>query len=150
MSLQAILNFQRVSPNLLTGGMPTIPQLHSAAQAGVKTVINLALPTSDNAIPNEDEIVRGLGMEYIHIPVIWEAPTPENLHAVMDALDSHRDQPTLIHCALNYRVSCFVALYRALRLGMDVESAFAFQRQIWNLDEYPIWKAFVAQSLEEK
>src|SRR5450756_117291 len=39
---------------------------------------NLALPTSDNAIPNEGSVVTSLGMAYVHIPVDFKAPTQKD------------------------------------------------------------------------
>ena len=75
MSLGQIYNFRALSANLLTSGQPTASQMAEIARIGVQTVINLALPTSDNALPDEESLVRSLGMEYIHIPVEWEQPT---------------------------------------------------------------------------
>ncbi len=141
--LNDLYNFLQYDDDLLTSGQPTEAQLAEIAAAGVQTVINLALPTSDNALPDERGIVERLGMAYIHIPVVWEAPTRQNLDDFMDALDARRGQRLYVHCAANYRVSCFVALYRILRLGWTPAEAFAFTRRIWNPDEYPVWKAFI-------
>lgn len=145
-----IYNFLQYDDHLLTSGQPTEAQLAEIAAAGVQTVINLALPTSDNALPNERVTVEALGMEYVHIPVIWEAPTRTDLDAFMDALDARRGQKLYVHCAANYRVSCFVALYRILRLGWTPEEAFAFTRRIWNPDEDPVWKAFIEAVLAQR
>ncbi len=138
-----IYNFLQYDNNLLTSGQPTEAQFAEIAAAGVQAVINLALPASDNALPDERATVQALGMEYVPIPVIWEAPTHADLGAFMDALDARRGQKLYVHCAANYRVSCFVALYRVLRLGWQPKAAFAFTRRIWNPDEYPVWKAFI-------
>lgn len=139
-----IYNFLQYDENLLTSGQPTEAQFAEIAAAGVQTVINLALATSDNALPDERATVQALGMEYVHIPVIWEAPTRANLETFMDALDARRGQKLYVHCAANYRVSCFVALYRILHLGWQPKEALAYTRRIWNPDEYPVWKTFIA------
>lgn len=147
MSLEHICNFLAYSETLLTGGQPTEAQLRQAGAAGVQAVINLALPTSDNALPDEAGLVRALGMEYIHIPVVWENPTHADLAHFMDVMDARQGQKLLVHCAANYRVSCFVALWRVLRLGWDVEQAFVFPKRIWKIEEYPVWQEFVQESL---
>ncbi len=67
----------------------------------------------------------------------------------MDAMDAHRDKHILVHCAMNYRATAFLALWRILRQGWGVDEAFAAQHKIWDLDEYPVWKKFVEQSLEK-
>src|SRR5690242_12307824 len=39
---------------------------------GIEAVINLALPTSSNALPGEAELITRQGIAYVQIPVIWE------------------------------------------------------------------------------
>ncbi|MCD6051762.1 MAG: hypothetical protein K0Q55_3171, partial [Verrucomicrobia bacterium] len=60
--LEHIRAYLRVDENLATSGMPLPEQFTDIAQAGFKTVINLALPTSDNALANEGELVTRAGM----------------------------------------------------------------------------------------
>jgi protein tyrosine phosphatase (PTP) superfamily phosphohydrolase (DUF442 family) len=75
-----IYNFLQISDGIATSGQPTAEQFASIKQAGYELVINLALPTSSNALPNEKEIVESQGMQYVHIPVIWENPTLEDVN----------------------------------------------------------------------
>lgn len=77
--LTTIHNFRAISETLATAGQPTAEQLAAIASAGYGVVINLALPTSDRALPNEEAIVTGLGMDYVAIPVVWEEPTLADL-----------------------------------------------------------------------
>jgi len=85
--LSEIHNFLQISDNLATAGRPTEDQLAMLQQAGYHLVINLALPKQPNALPNEDEIVTDLGMEYINIPVVFNNPTAAELDQMMDALE---------------------------------------------------------------
>lgn len=150
MALSEIINFLRLNDSLCCGGQPTSAQLADAAREGIELVVNLALATSDNALPDEPGLVRLLGMEHLHIPVVWESPQPADLEQFMDALDAHRNKKLLIHCAMNYRATAFIALWRILRQGWGADQAFAPQRTIWDLEAFPVWKAFVEQSLEKK
>ena len=145
--LQDIYNFLPLSDTLLTSGMPTAEQLADAARSGVQAVINLAMPDSERALPDEASLVKGLGMQYIGIPVEWEAPTRRNLEDFMDAMDAHKESKLLVHCQANYRVSGFVTLYRVQRLGWDPADAFKDLRRIWNPAEYPVWKKFIEENL---
>jgi uncharacterized protein (TIGR01244 family) len=147
MALEDIRNYLVLNDAVMTGGQPTEDQLAAAAQAGVQAVINLALPTSDNALPDEAATVRSLGMEYIHIPVVWEQPQRSDLEQFMNEMDARQGQRLLVHCALNYRVSCFVALWGFLRHGWNVEQAYDFMHQVWDLDEYPVWSEFIMKCL---
>jgi len=142
-----ITNLTTLNDSLWTSGQPTRAELAELAAAGFEVVINLALPTSDNALPDEAELVQSLGMEYVHIPVVWDAPQPGDLLRFMDTMDTRLDRKILVHCALNYRASAFTALWRVLRQGGEKEKAFAVQETIWQLDDYPIWKIFVTSAL---
>ncbi|MBD2230553.1 protein tyrosine phosphatase family protein [Phormidium tenue] len=144
-ALQAIRNYLALSPTLGTAGQPTAEQFKAVAEAGYTVVVNLALSTSDHAIPNEAEVLKSLGITYFHVPVVWEAPTPADLAIFFKVMDRNRDVKVLVHCALNMRVSAFVYLYRVLRLGINPAVAIADLHRIWHPN--PTWQTFIDQSL---
>ncbi len=78
---------------------------------GVKLVLNLAMPDSDFALPDERAVVELLGMDFIHIPVPFSAPTIEHFLQFERELVLRYDPMILVHCAYNWRASSFVALY---------------------------------------
>jgi len=149
MSLNEIINFLQLSDNLLTSGQPDEADFGEIAKAGVELIINLATSTSDLALADEPGIVRALGMEHLHIPVVWEHPTRANLEEFMNAMDTNQNKKILVHCALNYRVSCFTALWKVLRLGENPAEAFQHLHDIWEPKEYPAWEDFIRQTLDE-
>ena len=144
-SLEGIRNFRSLDGRLLTAGQPTEQQLSLVAAAGVRTVINLALPTSTGALSDEAASVRRLGMEYVHIPVNFEAPTAANFAEFATALETRRDRKLFVHCAANYRASAFVALHRVKSLGWASADALAELRQVWEPDD--VWSRFLAEQL---
>jgi protein tyrosine phosphatase (PTP) superfamily phosphohydrolase (DUF442 family) len=146
---EEIYNFLALSENLFTGGMPTKEQLADAAQQRVELVINLAPHEVSNALPGETELVRSLGMQYINIPVIWTTPTKDGLNRFMDIMDQNKHKKILVHCQANFRATAFVALYRILRQGWDAEEAMAGMHQIWDTEDYPIWKMFIEENLKK-
>ena len=150
MTYTDIYNFLPLSEKLLSSGMPTPEQLESLPEAAVQVVINLAMPTSEGAIPNESNLVESLGIEYIAVPVDWDNPTHENLTQFMDSMDAHTESKVLVHCQANFRATGFITLYRILRLGWKQEEAFQDMHRIWDPKEYPIWAKFMEESLSAR
>lgn len=73
-SLSQIPNFSPVHEHLLSSGQPTAEQLHHIKEYGCSTVINLALNDADPHLDQEDRICLELGLNYIHLPILWEMP----------------------------------------------------------------------------
>lgn len=138
-----ICNFLDLEPLLATGGQPLEEELRALAAAGFELVINLALPTSDNALPNESEIVHALGMAYIPIPVVWEAPRPDDFARFCAAMEANTQRRRFVHCAANYRVASFIYLYRVMRLGWTPQRAERDLYAIWRPDA--TWRRFIAE-----
>jgi protein tyrosine phosphatase (PTP) superfamily phosphohydrolase (DUF442 family) len=144
-ALAAIYHFLKLSDQVATAGQPTAAQFSVIQEAGYQVVINLAPLQSSNALPNEQTIVEALGMEYIHIPVLWDDPTPENFRQFVDAMKAASNCSTFVHCAANMRVSAFMYLYYRLYQQMNDEAAQADLHQIWIPNE--TWQRFMNQML---
>jgi protein tyrosine phosphatase (PTP) superfamily phosphohydrolase (DUF442 family) len=84
-------------------------------------------------------------MDYVHIPVVWENPTLEDLERFFTAMDALQGQKVFVHCILNMRVSCFVYLYRVIRQGVPEPRAREAMRKIWEPDV--TWQAFIDEAL---
>ena len=146
--MQNILNYIPISDALGTAGQPAAEQFASIRAAGYQVVINLAMPDSTDALPNEAELVAAQGMAYVHLPVVWDSPTAQDLQRFFAVLDQNRERKLFVHCALNMRVSCFVFLYRVLRLGVPAQDAWPDVLRIWQPNQ--IWQRFVDQMLEHR
>jgi protein tyrosine phosphatase (PTP) superfamily phosphohydrolase (DUF442 family) len=143
--IDGILNYLRVSDTIGTAGQPDPGQFAGIQAAGYEAVINLAMPDSTNALANERELVIAQGMAYIHIPVVWENPTAQDLDRFFGAMDGLTGRKVFVHCAFNWRVSCFVLLYRVLRQGVPLEKATKALDLVWKPDA--VWERFVHDSL---
>ena len=86
-------------------------------------VINLALPTSDNALASQGSIVAGFGMAYVHIPVNFKAPVAQDFQTFRGVMKAFEGRRVFIHCAINMRVSAFVYLYRVLEQHVPASEA---------------------------
>lgn len=142
--LQAIFGFLPMGERFGTAGQPSAEQFALIASEGYKCVINLALASSQGALPDERELVTGLGLDYVHIPVEFDAPRLEDLQDFFDALEQQRGK-VFVHCIANKRVSAFMFLYRVLKLGHPVAEAEMALHRIWTPD--PVWQAFIDRAL---
>jgi protein tyrosine phosphatase (PTP) superfamily phosphohydrolase (DUF442 family) len=140
-----ICNFLPISDSISTSGQPSAEQLGAIRAAGYEVVINLAMPDSANALPNERELVLDQGMEYLHIPVVFDAPRAEDLAKFFQAMDRYSGKRVWVHCALNWRVSAFMFLYLVIRQGVPVDAAREQLHRIWEPD--PVWLRFINEAL---
>jgi protein tyrosine phosphatase (PTP) superfamily phosphohydrolase (DUF442 family) len=146
--LTEIYNFRAISERLGTSGQPSERQFQAVCEAGFEAVINLALPTSDNALPNEGSIVAGLGLSYVHIPVDFKAPTTQDFQVFCGVMEAFKGRRVFVHCAANMRVSAFVFLYRVLCQHVALSDAERDLHAIWQPDE--VWDQFIQRHLGAK
>lgn len=146
--LNTIYNFLNLSAKLATSGQPLEEELEYISKAGYQVVINLALSDSDYSLADEEGSVTKLGMEYIHIPVIWQSPTSDDLDKFFDVMEKYKNKKLFVHCAANMRVSSFVALYRVIKEGWDYSDAINDVYKIWNPND--IWSDFIRSELLRK
>lgn len=147
--LASIKNYRAVDASLATSGQPSEAQLRAIAETGFTTVINLALHDDPRySLPNEAGTVQSLGMDYVHIPVQFAAPTQADLLAFFAAMEAHHGESVWVHCAANMRVSAFLGLYRVIRQGWGRERAFALMNDLWQPNE--VWSSFIASMLESE
>jgi protein tyrosine phosphatase (PTP) superfamily phosphohydrolase (DUF442 family) len=144
-TLDTIRSFLRIDDMLATSGQPTAEQLGSLADNGIRHVINLALPTSTHAVGDEAALLTAQGINYLQLPVVWEAPTLEQFNRFAQLLWVLREESVLVHCALNMRASVFVFLYRVLHEALPVDEAAAQMHRIWQPDV--VWLAFIQSVL---
>ncbi|MGI2170449.1 protein tyrosine phosphatase family protein [Shewanella sp. MF05960] len=139
------------TPQVMTSGLPTEQQFEQLAQAGIKTVINLIPNDNPNALPNEQQIVTQLGMNYHNISVDWQNPTQENLAQFYSLMQQNGDAPVLVHCAANYRASAFYYLYQA---SQNTAPSMAEALTPWgdlqqSFAEYPQWQQLIEETTQQ-
>lgn len=145
-ALNDICNYLQISERLGTGGQPQRAQFSALAGAGYRVVINLAVSTSPNAVPDEDSLVTEHGMRYYHLPVPWESPTLAHVAQFFALMDIHSRERVFVHCVKNMRVAVFVFLYRVCREGIPVAVAQADMVRIWQPEG--VWRDLLDTALE--
>ncbi len=139
--VENIVNCLRLSPRIASSGQPEEDQFRHIARAGYHLVVNLAMPDSDHAIPEEGHIVAALGMDYVHIPVPFDAPTPDHLRRFLGVMRAYPAENLWIHCVVNYRASAFLYHYWRRDLGASEEEARSVLHPAWEPD--PVWTRFM-------
>lgn len=137
----SLLNRIDYSPYLTTSGQPTEAELALIASAGFDRVIFLAFTNHPKAVAHEDDIVRGQGLQFIHIPVEWESPRLADFEAFAAVMQTFAGGRTLVHCEVNFRASVFGFLYQVLYEDADVDEAMSLMQSIWIPND--TWEAFI-------
>lgn len=140
-SIEGIRGFLRLNDRIGTSGMPRPEHFAAIREAGFEVVINLAMPTSDNAMPNEGDLVSAQGMTYVHIPVNFERPAREDFEKFQRMMDAFADRKIFVHCAANMRVSAFMYLYRVRKDPQCEAEALEDMQRIWQPDG--VWRDFI-------
>jgi protein tyrosine phosphatase (PTP) superfamily phosphohydrolase (DUF442 family) len=148
MAVGDVKNFVRVDDRLGTAGQPTESQLRDVAAEGYVAVVNLGLLDPNYCLPDEAGLVASLAMAYRHIPVKFDAPAVADFRAFVATMDAGAGRKTFVHCAANYRVSAFVALYGELRLGWSRARADEHARRVWTPNE--TWLGFIESCRREE
>lgn len=141
-----IYNFVKVSDVLSTSGVIPLERFQHLADESFDLVINLLPSESKYATADEAGIIAGIGLEYVHIPVDFAAPKPEDYAQFASAMEAARGRKVWAHCAANYRVSAFVSIYGQLHLGWSEAEAETLLEKLWQPDE--VWRDFIKSELD--
>ena len=143
-----IKNYIKVTDHLSSAGQPLEEQLKSVRDEGFELVINLGmLNNPEYSLKDEAGSVRALGMEYAHIPVVFENPTRQNLLDFFKAMEDSRGKKVFVHCAMNMRASTFIGLFNVIRLNQPREQAFEVMHRIW--EPNAVWQNFIENMLTD-
>ena len=143
----SLLNRIDYSPSLTTAGQPTQAELPLIASAGFDSVIFLAFTNHPKAVTHEDDIAREQGLQFIHIPVEWESPSPADFATFAAVMQTFGSGRTLVHCEVNFRASVFGFLYQVLYEGADVDEAMSLMQSIWIPND--TWEAFIVRVMSD-
>ena len=145
--MNKILNYVKINELISTSGQPKIEELELIANEGFEVVINLAMPTTSNALENEDKIVSSLNMSYIHIPVDFENPKISDLKLFLNVLQALGANKVWIHCAKNYMVSAFMYVYHKYILHTPFEQIDLSIFDMWQPSL--VWQELIKVQLED-
>ena len=144
--VETIINYYALADGLVSSGQPSPAELTAIRDAGYQVLINLVPLDAEMALPDERAIVAALGLQYIHIPIVWDAPQIADAEQFFQAMETHRAQKVFVHCEVNYRASAMLYLYRRKYLGVDEQGAQQDLQWLW--EPNATWKKFMDEVLE--
>ncbi|MCV6621791.1 MAG: sulfur transferase domain-containing protein [Cellvibrionaceae bacterium] len=111
--------FAQLGP-IYAGGLPSIEELNSFADKGVKTVIDFRRP--QEGLEQEQAELAKLGVNYVNIPLGRELAPAEAQEKFAQAFAAAKGEKVLLHCRSGNRVGMVWSLYQ-INQGVDVELA---------------------------
>ncbi len=145
-ALGEVMNYREYTSDFASAGQPTREQFSAIKDSGYERVINIAFSNIGTGIPEEDQIVKGLGMDYLQIPVDFANPTIRDFNAFADAMRREPEMKTLLHCQVNARATAFSFLYRVIYQDAPVSIAKASMNSVWQPNA--VWRDFIFEVLE--
>ncbi len=136
-----------IHDGLTTSAMPDDALFARMAQEGYRVVVSLAESIDTLYRPDEDAIVTGLGMRYMHLPVDFIDPQVTDYELIRDVLNALFPRKVWLHCAQNKRVSGMMYLYNVLERGMEPRTARVLMENIWKPDG--AWEALFGAVMEK-
>ena len=146
-ALAEITNFRQYSSTFASSGQPTREQFSTIAENGFERIVYIAFTNNQNALPDADLVVKGLGMEYMQVPVDFNNPLPSDFYAFADSMRRNTDKKTLLHCQVNARATAFSFLYRVIYADVPLAQAKADMNTVWQPNE--VWRDFIFTVLAE-
>lgn len=146
--VETIINYCELTGGLVSSGQPTPEEFAAIRDAGYQVIINLVPADAQMALTNEAQVVEALGLEYIHIPVIWDSPQAQDLEQFVEGMEKNRGKKIFVHCEVNYRASSFLYLYRRNVLGIDEKQARQDLQWVWAPNA--TWKKFIQENEHQR
>ena len=139
------MNYRQYDEMFASAGQPTREQFSYIANQGFERIVYIAFTNNRNALPDEDQIVKGLGMEYMQVPVDFSNPLPDEFYAFADSMQRNTGKKTLLHCQVNARATAFSFLYRVIYGDTPIFEAKADMNTVWQPDQ--VWRDFIFEVL---
>jgi protein tyrosine phosphatase (PTP) superfamily phosphohydrolase (DUF442 family) len=146
-ALAEITNFRQYSDTFASAGQPTLEQFQTIADHGFERIVYIAFTNNPNALPDADQVVKGLNMEYMHVPVAFDNPLPDDFYAFADSMRRNTGKKTLLHCQVNARATAFSFLYRVIYEDVAVADAKADMNTVWQPNT--VWRDFIFEVLAQ-
>lgn len=113
--------FKKIDETIFIGPQPTEQDLRDAKQQGIKTVIDLRMPTETPA--SNAALTKNAGLDYANIPVN-KIDLSANQIVQLDKLMKTKEGPFLLHCATGTRAALLLSLTKAKQHRWTAERTF--------------------------
>jgi uncharacterized protein (TIGR01244 family) len=146
------MNQMRISNDVSVGAQPTVDDLKTLVEQGFNSIVNLrAVSEEDQPLSpeREGEVVRQLGIEYVHFPVAMNDMRAEKVDEFRQRLGGIR-KPAFVHCHIGKRAGAFVMMDLAIQNQMTGEQTLDQARQLGFQCDQPMLMQFVKQYVDQR
>ena len=109
-------------PGIITAGQPSYEQLELLEARGLRSVINLRVPTERGTSLEPDWAAR-LNLDYRAVPIDGAGGLTEAAARELDLALAEAERPVLLHCGSSNRVGALLALRAFYVEGRSVEES---------------------------
>jgi protein tyrosine/serine phosphatase len=128
LSTKDIPRLQMIADGLYRGGQPERTGFQYLQSNGIKTIINLR---TEN---DEEAMVKGLGMNYVHIPISikpWSKIPDAAIEQYFKVLNDPANYPIFFHCRRGAdRTGAMAGFYRIAAQGWEAKKAYSEARKV--------------------
>jgi uncharacterized protein (TIGR01244 family) len=149
--LQAVVEgLRKIDDDITIAGYVSPEELSQAARDGFRSVLNIRSPDEADFLQEEQQIVEGLGLAYLNVPLTITNINNELAGQTLQFIDDC-PKPVLVHCGIGLRAGVLVMMHRATRQGLTPQQASA-QAESMNLGLHtsPKLKSFFERYVLEK
>lgn len=122
-SLGSVQKLHVLNNQFYLGSQPTEDDLRKSKEKGIKTIVNLR-PKSELTF-DEEQLVKSLGMNYVHIPMTADSIKNADIDKFIESLSTKTNEPVFVHCASGNRVGYMWSIYRLRHDGLSKNDAIA-------------------------
>ena len=141
----------RINDAVTVGGQPSIEELRELSDNGFRSVINLRTHNEEDqelTPDEEEEIVRGIGMEYAHIPVTADSLSQGKVEAFRERLNG-LPSPVFVHCSSGKRAGAFTMMDVGVKQDMSGEQAIEKAEEMGFECDVPELEKFVKRYIDQ-
>jgi len=119
-----VVNYSKVDATIACAGITPLDALPHLKRSGFASVINLRRAEEEGAdVQASRERSAELGLRYVHIPLVTDAPDPARVEEFLAAVTDPLNQPAFIHCVSANRVGALWYVKRVVLDGWNEEKA---------------------------
>jgi len=137
--LEPTPNLRQIAGEIFCGGQPSDQGFATLKEMGIKTVINLR--EEPGQIERERELVHGLGMNFLSVPMTpFQEPSEAAIKQFLELALNPESHPIFVHCLHGQdRTGAMVCIYRMEAHGHNFDVAYeemvanGFHKEFLNL-----------------
>ncbi len=116
--------YLEVTPQIGTGGQPTVAGFRHLAEMGYRTIVNMREPGEEGLdFQEQRRLAEDLGMKYYQIPFSGKEPKEEPVSQFMALMEQLKEEKVFVHCRTGARVGAVMMCRRVLKDGVPIDQA---------------------------